>query len=155
LLQAGTIGEIYARPANMFVGKLVGSPAMAFLDAHMDGDAIRIAGNGQRISLADFGGLGNRPQQAVLVGAWPEDIDMVSLGTNDSSEGHIYAVDNRGFERAVQINGAFGAFRKVLPHGVEMKQNEACAFRIRAGAAFLFDAASGNRISQTHGEDRK
>lgn len=153
VLQAGTIAEIYARPANVFVGKLIGSPAMAFFEAHVDGDAVRITGDGQRIPLADFGGLGPRTG-TVLVGAWPEDIEVVSPGTANTSEGRIYAVDNRGFERAVQINGAYGAFRKVLPHGVEMKQNDACAFRILDGAAFLFDAASGNRLSQAHTEER-
>jgi ABC-type sugar transport system ATPase subunit len=146
--QAGTIDEIYARPASIFVGKLIGSPAMAFFDAMVDGDALSIAGGGQRIALSSFGGLAAMPPGKLVLGAWPEDISIVAPDAPDAMNGEVYALDNRGFEQAVQINGPTGSFRKVVPLDTPLRQGDACAFRIGDGAGFLFDATSGKRISQ-------
>ncbi len=155
ILQVGTIEDLYARPANIFVGKLIGSPAMAFFEAALDDGAVRIAGGGQRLPLDGFDGLERRPQGGVVVGVWPEDIEMVENGAAGANGGRVYAVDNRGFERAVQVDGPYGAFRKVLPHGLELRQDDPCSFRISEGVAFLFEAASGERLSQRNGEGRK
>jgi len=149
--QAGTIAEIYARPASVFVGKLIGSPSMAFFEASIEDGKARLAG-GQGVELASLGGLAGRPERGIVVGVWPEDLEIVAPDTPGTTGGRVYAIDNRGFERAVQVNGPAGSFRKVLASGIDLKQNDACAFRIPPGAAFLFDAASGKRISQQNGE---
>lgn len=145
--QAGTIEEIYAKPANMFVGTLIGSPAMAFFEARWDGVGARLSGTGQTIPAAAFSGLADIPE-SIIVGAWPEDITIGGPDVAASNPGKVYAVDNRGFERAVQINSPAGTFRKVLPAGMELKQDDACSFRIPDRSAFLFDGATGMRLSQ-------
>jgi len=40
LQQAGTPGELYARPANVFVAGFIGSPAMNLVGAHLEGDEV-------------------------------------------------------------------------------------------------------------------
>ncbi|MDQ0324131.1 multiple sugar transport system ATP-binding protein [Pararhizobium capsulatum DSM 1112] len=150
--QAGTIEEIYACPANIFVGKLIGSPAMAFFDAVVEDGCVRIGASGQRIGLPVFGQLAANMAEKLVLGVWPEDIEIVAPGTDGANDGNVYAVDNRGFERAVQINGNAGSFRKVVPSATMLKQSDACAFRVVDGAGFLFDVAGGKRIShQTKG----
>ncbi|MGC4025486.1 MAG: hypothetical protein QM744_10240 [Mesorhizobium sp.] len=67
--------------------------------------------------------------------------------------GTVYAVDNRGFDRAVQIDTPAGSFRKVIPVSLDLKQNDKVGFRLPAEASFLFDTSSGQRISQM-GEGR-
>ena len=48
--QTGTIDQIIAFPANMFVGRLIGSPSMAFFDASIGDGAIAMTGGGQKIA---------------------------------------------------------------------------------------------------------
>lgn len=148
ILQSGTIEEIFARPANTFVGKLVGSPAMAFFDARVEGERIKIKGCDQTLPLQQFG-LPSGASQDLELGVWPEDIEITqaSEGANTAS---VYAVDNRGFECAAQIEFDGGLFRKVLDENRILKQGEACGFRIAEDAGFLFDRTSGTRVSHQH-----
>jgi len=147
--QSGTIEEIFARPTNAFVGRLIGSPAMAFFDAEVEGDRLRIKGCAQTLPSEPFG-LPGRADGAIQLGVWPEDISVIegASGTNSAS---VYAVDNRGYECAVQIDFGAGLFRKVLDEGRTLKQGETCGFRIDEGAGFLFDKASGARLSHQQG----
>lgn len=144
--QAGTVDEIYALPANAVVGRLIGSPAMAFFDAVVEEDEVSIRGTSQRLPIAGFGGIARHVRE-VQLGVWPEDIVLVDSGTAASNDGIVYAVDNRGYERAVQIDTPGGSFRKVVPVSTALKQCDPCAFRVPDRAGFLFDRVSGKRIS--------
>ena len=53
--QTGTIDEIIALPANMRVGRLIGSPSMAFFQARIGDAAVVLPGGAQKIPLAAFG----------------------------------------------------------------------------------------------------
>ncbi len=149
--QSGTIDDIYALPANVTVGRLVGSPAMAFFETRVEDGHVTIRGAAQRLPLSGFGGIG-RAGGDVLLGVWPEDIEIGAPDAPGASSGSIYAVDNRGFERAVQVETGGGSFRKVVPLTSGLEQGDACSFRIPKDAGFLFDAASGQRISH---QDRR
>jgi ABC-type sugar transport system ATPase subunit len=151
--QAGAIEEIYERPANVLVGKLVGSPSMAFFDATVDQGHVVIKSGRQRLPIKGFGGVA-RQDGKLLLGAWPEDIEIVSPEASDSNGGSVQAVDNRGFERAIQVGHGDGAFRKVLPLNHTLKQGDPLGFRLSPKGSFLFDLASGARISQSEGEGR-
>ncbi|MBX3570428.1 MAG: ABC transporter ATP-binding protein [Rhizobiaceae bacterium] len=148
--QAGTIEEIFALPANLTVGKLVGSPSMAFLEAAIDDGSVVIKGAAQRLALSGFGRVAPSGGK-LLLGVWPEDLEVGPAGAAGGSAGSIYAVDNRGFERAVQVETTAGSFRKVVPLEFPAEQGEACSFRVPDGAGFLFDEASGRRISHQDG----
>ena len=150
--QAGTIEDIYDLPANMIVGKLVGSPAMAFLKADIDGEEVIIKGSAQRLPLTGFGRIA-RSEGPILLGVWPEDIEIEAADAVGGSRGTIYAVDNRGFERAVQVETPAGFFRKVVPLSMPLEQGDACSFRLPSGAGFLFEAETGRRISHQDGRD--
>jgi multiple sugar transport system ATP-binding protein len=152
ILQSGTIEEIFDRPANAFVGRLIGSPAMAFFDAALDGTEIRIKGCEQTLPASQFA-LDPNVRGEFELGVWPEDIRISDAGS-DGSSASVYAVDNRGFECAVQIDFGAGLFRKVLDEGQLLRQGENCEFQIADGAGFLFDKASGERISHQGKGDR-
>lgn len=150
LQQSGTIEDIYALPANTLVGKLIGSPSMAFFEATVETDHVIIKGAAQKLPIESFGRIG--PQSAnMLLGVWPEDVEVEAADAPGGSSGTIYAVDNRGFERAVQVETSAGFFRKVVPLSLALKQGDACSFRVSEGAGFLFEAAGGMRIS--HGRE--
>lgn len=146
LQQAGSIEEIYERPANMIVGRLIGSPAMAFFEAMREDAALSLKGCGQRLPADGFGAM-RTVSGDVALGAWPEDIELVPETTAGANIGTVYALDNRGFDRAVQIDCPAGSFRKVIPSGLELKQNDRVGFMLPERASFLFDTATGRRIS--------
>ncbi|MBX3582301.1 MAG: ABC transporter ATP-binding protein [Rhizobiaceae bacterium] len=145
--QAGTIEDIYRFPANILVGKLIGSPSMAFLEARIEGGKVVVKGAAQSLPIEDFGTVATTSGKVVL-GIWPEDMEVGPAGVEDASVGTIYAVDNRGFERAIQVETSAGSFRKVVPLSMPVTQGDPCTFRIPRGACFLFDVESGKRISQ-------
>jgi len=146
LQQAGTIEEIFERPANITVGKLVGSPSMAFFSALREEGLVRLKDGTQHLPIENFRGIQTNLAETTL-GAWPEDIEIVAPDAG-ANAGTIYAVDNRGFDRAVQIDCAAGSFRKVIPFSLDLKQNDKVGFRLPSHASFLFDPASGRRVSQ-------
>ena len=151
--QTGTIDEIIALPSNAFVGKLIGSPAMAFFAAEISDGAIVIQGGRQRLSISDFGEISPILRGQLQLGVWPEDLEVGPADLLGANPGTVYAVDNRGFERAVQVNATAGSFRKVVPTDLPLHQNDACGFRVAAGAGYLFDAETGARLSHLeHGE---
>ena len=74
--QIGTPLELYDRPANTFVAGFIGSPAMNFLDGHVDAGAI-VLGDGQRLATGELKlpGVG-----AVVCGIRPEDLAVTASG---------------------------------------------------------------------------
>lgn len=148
--QAGTIEEIFRLPGNVVVGRLVGSPSMAFFEAGIEDGHVVVKGAEQRIPIGEFGTVA-RHGGKITLGVWPEDIEIGAADAAGASKGTVYAVDNRGFERAIQVDTPGGTFRKVVPLSIPFTQGDACSFRIPQRAGFLFDAASGRRISQTEG----
>ncbi len=125
--QTGTIDEIIALPANMRVGRLIGSPSMAFFQAEVGNAAVVLPGGAQKIPLAAFGETRLTPGRRIVLGVWPEDIEVETSNSAAANAGSVYAVDNRGFERAIQVNADAGSFRKVVPSDMAFKQGDACA----------------------------
>ena len=142
ILQTGRIDDIYARPADAIVGRLIGSPSMAFFRAEVADGAVRVMGWRDVLNLSRFGEVAARPGP-ISLGVWPEDIDVGDCGES----GRVYAVDNRGYEAAVQVDCEAGSFRKVLEGTHVPQQGDAVSFQLRTGAGFLFDAVSGRLLS--------
>ena len=134
--QRGSLAEILASPADMTVGRLIGSPAMAFFAARINGNHVQVEGIDLSIPLAAPGAT-----REVMLGVWPEDITL-----RPGPGGRVSAVDNRGFEIAVQVETPAGRFRKALPEGQGFTRGDSCRITLRAGAGFLFDPATGARI---------
>ena len=138
--QHGSLAEILASPADMTVGRLIGSPAMAFFAARINGDHVQIEGIDLGIPLTAPGGAAGATRE-VMLGVWPEDITLTP-----GPGGRVSAVDNRGFEIAVQVETPAGSFRKALPEGQGFTRGDSCRITLSAGAGFLFDPATGARI---------
>lgn len=143
--QRGCLAEILASPADMTVGRLIGSPAMAFFAARINGDHVRIEGIDLSIPLTAPGAALGATRE-VMLGVWPEDITLTP-----GPGGRVSAVDNRGFEIAVQVETPAGSFRKALPEGQGFTRGDSCRITLSAGAGFLFDPATGARIPRQGG----
>ncbi len=150
VIQLGRLDDILARPASKAVGQLVGSPHMAFLKARRQGAEIRLAGDEQPLALETFRPENEIPDE-VTIGVWPEDIRL--LGEADKGiSGEIYAVNRRGIDKAVQIDGAFGSFRKAVPLELPARQGMACRFAFDPERAFLFDPSEERVLSAAQRE---
>ncbi len=147
VLQLGRLAEIIAAPATAAVGRLIGSPHMAFLRARRQGGEIRLEGQERALPLAGFRPTGEVPE-TVIVGVWPEDIALVQEG---GFAGTVYAVNRRGIDKAIQIDGSFGSFRKAVPLELPARQDMRVAFDFDPASAFLFDAGSEALLSRAQG----
>jgi multiple sugar transport system ATP-binding protein len=80
LQQVASPGELYNDPANIFVAGFIGSPAMNFMPARIEGQTVKLpfgdvqlpADARQRLGSADGGG-------SVIVGVRPENFEDASL----------------------------------------------------------------------------
>lgn len=141
--QTDTLQELIRNPNNTTVGRLIGSPAMAFFDAQICDASIVIKGTNKSIPMTKFGSLTGDNRDLVL-GFWPNDIEILK----GEGTGLIYAVDNRGFENAVQVQTPAGSFRKIIPESLTIKQGDACNFNLPDDSGFLFCPVSGKRVSK-------
>jgi multiple sugar transport system ATP-binding protein len=111
LQQIGPPQELYDRPANLFVGTFIGSPAMnlfrAAVDRNGDGLAARI--DGQHVSLANGsaapGALASYVGREVAVGVRPEHLTDAALGDRDAPRisAAVTLVEALGSERLVHL----------------------------------------------------
>jgi multiple sugar transport system ATP-binding protein len=90
--QVGTPAALYEHPVNLFVAGFIGSPAMNFLPAQLDGDQLRtsigdlgVTGEMRRRLEAGTGG----GRRGVIVGIRPEHFEDASLVTLPA-RGHIF-----------------------------------------------------------------
>ncbi|MDQ4078084.1 MAG: ABC transporter ATP-binding protein [Chloroflexota bacterium] len=78
ILQVGTPGELYRRPAHVFVAQFVGSPAMNILPARIEGEHLWIDGAKQPLPLPPLRTrLADGP---ILVGFRPEHLQIEAEG---------------------------------------------------------------------------
>jgi multiple sugar transport system ATP-binding protein len=111
LQQIGPPQELYDRPANLFVGTFIGSPAMnlfrAAIDRNCDGLAARI--DGQHVALANGSAspaaLASYVGREVAVGVRPEHLTDAALGDRDAPRvsAPVTLVEALGSERLVHL----------------------------------------------------
>ncbi|MBI3689253.1 MAG: ABC transporter ATP-binding protein, partial [Mycolicibacterium aromaticivorans] len=78
--QIGTPSELYGRPANLFVAGFIGSPAMNFFPATLDGMSLRLPFGEVTLSQDVQNVLSQHPKAAnVIVGIRPEHFEDAAL----------------------------------------------------------------------------
>lgn len=78
--QIGTPREIYAHPANKFVGSFIGSPAMNFFKGLYSQGCVILDGNKIAVPEEMIPRLANYEDKNILLGIRPTDIEIVSKG---------------------------------------------------------------------------
>jgi ABC-type sugar transport system ATPase subunit len=138
LQQLGTPGEVYGRPANLFVAAFIGSPAMNLLHGRVADGAFQHAA--LRLSCA-----GAPPSDAVL-GIRPED---VTLGTG-AFRARIRLVEPTGHEQ-IAVLDIEGGEKLTIRADAEapLRAGETLDWGVRAPRLHLFDTASGRRLDAT------
>jgi len=103
LLQTGTLAEIYADPLHRRVGELIGSPAMALLEARVRGDELAIDGYPERWPLSAIGLRTRTDGAKVTVGLWPEEIAIETAEVPGFVPVTVSATDFRGRDQAIEV----------------------------------------------------
>lgn len=104
ILQAGTPGEVYHRPLNLFVAGFVGTPPMNFLKCRLQTrDATTtLKGGAFEIDVSEI----LRPPEAeadVTLGIRSEDVKVTETRTPGWIEGEVYVVEPLGSEAIANI----------------------------------------------------
>ena len=143
ILQTASLSDILDDPASPAVGRLVGSPSMALFPASGGPDGISLAGYGQAAVTGVDGGA-----RDFVVGIWPEDILVSPRPHEGYAEGHLYATDFRGRDRAIEVRLGEHRFRKAVGLDFTLGQGEPVWFRLPPEQLYVFDRRTGARIDR-------
>jgi ABC-type sugar transport system ATPase subunit len=138
LHQVGTPDEVFERPADRFVAGFVGTPAMNFLPARVEGDTL-VAGS---LRLPAPEGVNARP---VEIGIRP---DRVRFGSG-GSVAEVRLVEPAGSEAFVhlRVHGADVVAR--VPSTERPRVGETVHVAIHPRDVHVFDGESGERLEWT------
>jgi multiple sugar transport system ATP-binding protein len=171
--QIGTPRELYERPANRFVAGFIGSPAMNFIPAHVDGERLRLPM--LEIPLPQrFRGLREGRRRELVAGIRPEHLQQAagdaSPETNFSAKVEmvewwgadffVYVVPDRQPARVLDAsrdadrNGEAAAQERLvarLGSSSEAAAGDRISLRLDIGKICLFDAATGESLDDCVG----
>jgi sn-glycerol 3-phosphate transport system ATP-binding protein len=148
--QIGTPGEVYDRPASMFVAGFIGSPAMNLLHGRVseDGRRFETVGNGPHLPLAEPPAWLPKGAQCVL-GVRPEHMyaqGAAQPGTNDAVSLEVETCELLGADNLA--HGRWGSADVVvrLPHETRPAPGERLALQLPPARLHFFDPATGARL---------
>jgi multiple sugar transport system ATP-binding protein len=137
LQQYGRPREVYARPANLFVARFIGSPEMNLYEAALDDSGDLILGS-QRLALGGrLAPAGVRPGQPVIVGLRPEDLLLGPASSVPDGTGTLTA-DVRVVEPLGTELHAIFSIDAAAPSGPDLDtgSDEAAAEAVIPGLAY-------------------
>ena len=125
--QIGTPGEVYARPANMFVAGFLGSPSMNFIEGNV------VAGPG-----------GSSPVAAVL-GVRPEHLTLHSAG-DTWPQAEVTLVEAMGAHEVVWLDMQGHRLSAIAPAEDVHRIGDSVSVQMDLDRASVFDPVSQKRI---------
>ena len=120
--QVGTPGEVYARPANMFVAGFLGSPSMNFVEGTADG-------------------------AAVVLGVRPEHLALHAPG-DGRAEAEVTLVEAMGAHEVVWLDMQGHKLAAIAPASGLHQIADRVGVQMDLGRAILFDPVSQERIDR-------
>jgi multiple sugar transport system ATP-binding protein len=141
--QVGAPLELYDDPANTFVAGFIGSPAMNFLDASVDGEGRLMIGS-QQLGRVGPGSAGVLPPGAVTIGLRPERARLVPLG--EGWPARVELVEPTGLGTVVHLDLDGQHLKLFTTERPPIRVGETVGLRAAASDICLFDPASGLRL---------
>ncbi len=142
ILQIGTPDQVYRQPANMFVAKFIGSPAMNMLPARCASGQIVVEGLGVIAAPAHC-----RDGQRLTAGIRPDDL-VVAAGpaTGLVVEAEVTLVEPQGPDALVYVR--LGAHEVIAKSDARILPRPGATVRLAADPAdlHLFDPESGRAV---------
>jgi multiple sugar transport system ATP-binding protein len=110
LQQVGSPMDLYKKPKNLFVAGFIGSPAMNFMPATLEGDKVKLPMADVPIPQGAREGAGRADGKQLIAGVRPESFEDASLvetharGSGATFQAHIELVESMGAELYVHFS---------------------------------------------------
>lgn len=141
--QVGTPLELYRNPANLFVAGFIGSPAMNFLDATVEGvSGLPTARLSDGTSIRLDGSRKVQPGRKVWLGIRPEHI-LADLSGESQVQGQTLVVEPTGAQTHVVFKLAGEPVTAVVDGGFPVRHGETFQGGVLAGQVHVFDSQTG------------
>jgi multiple sugar transport system ATP-binding protein len=145
--QMGAPLELYDRPANLFVAGFIGSPAMNFIEAKVQGDGgrpVAVAGDGTALPLPP--GAAVREAAEVVYGIRPEHLHLRENGSSLPAD--VVVVEPTGAETLVVTHLAGMECKAVFRERHRLQPGERIGLEPQLDQVHLFDRGTGKRLLQ-------
>jgi len=110
VMQIGTPGELYHKPANLFVAGFIGSPPMNFFDASLSYDEqtktyfldagefkVKVSNDIAKVIRE------RASENSLILGVRPEDVHVSKEPINEAFEAEIYVIEPLGSETIINL----------------------------------------------------
>ena len=124
LQQVGPPGELYDHPANLFVAGFIGSPAMNFMPATLEGETVKLPFGDVRLPDELRGRLGDERGRDVIAGIRPESFEDASLVGDLRDQGHVFKAK---IDLIESMGSELYVYFEIETEGVESKELEELA----------------------------
>jgi ABC-type sugar transport system ATPase subunit len=144
LQQVGSPDELYRRPANRFVARFIGSPAMNFLPGRFRAAEPAVEGAGFSLRLAEeLRGKVNIPEE-VVAGVRPLSLSLAADGRG-TCEGVVDVVEPVGWDTYLHVKVGTENVVAQLPatQARDLSPGSRVTFRVAAEEVHVFDAQTG------------
>ena len=140
--QVGTPHEVFAKPANVFVGSFIGTPQMNLIEAQLqsfkNGKAL-IHFNGQNVEVAANDKVGKLNSQKVTIGIRPRAFTVESKASKENIQAVAELIEPMGAETLVHARTTGGNdIRVVVPREKRVKVGEALHLKPDASQTHVF-----------------
>jgi multiple sugar transport system ATP-binding protein len=143
LQQVGSPAELYNDPKNLFVAGFIGSPAMNFLPAQVEGDVIHLPIGDVRAGEEHRRGLEESGARNVIAGLRPENFEDASLVGDQRDRGLVFKAK---IELVESMGSELYAYFNVEAEGLSSKELDELA--ADAGTAEVPGAQSGQVVAR-------
>ncbi len=165
LQQVGRPQDVYARPANLFVARFIGSPPMNTITGRVVSDTgpgaaasgLALELPGGRVPVPDTLAVGIREHglDEVVVGVRPEDLTFAPAGTSGTTdetigvEAEVTVVESLGHERHIgcRLNDRQLVIVRQDAHDTAPEVETATRLVADPAAVHVFDPVSGRRMA--------
>jgi multiple sugar transport system ATP-binding protein len=134
--QVGTPQDLYEQPTNLFVAGFIGSPAMNFVPAHVEGDVVKLSHADLRLDAKKLDVC--RSAQGLIAGIRPEHFEDAALLPEDQKRQGV------SFRTKVEIIESMGSELYVyFPASEGIESEELAELAADAGSAEVPTAGEG------------
>ncbi len=144
--QVGAPLELFDRPANLFVARFIGSPAMNLVEGRIisaGGVPTFVAGN-LSVRLANAPAVSGG--QDVVLGFRPEHLGFAGAGGTGILNAEVVVVEPTGTETLLNVSAEGRTFLAVFRERLAVNPGDRVSLAINPGHVHLFDKASGKRL---------
>lgn len=148
--QLGTPGDVYNRPANVFVANFIGSPRINLLPAISRGGRVVLEGSGTVLPVpAEFAAALRQDGRKVAVGIRPENYGTAEGNGDDRTvdiDADVTLIEPTGSDDVVFFQHS-GLEQSALLRAGLITQSGPARLRVEASRINIFDVESGKRLA--------